>query len=150
MWNLSVNRGKTKVVEFKSPRSKQTVLNNYVFDGVLVDIVDSYTYLGIQFHSSGKCSFSAADICHKARKAIFKLKHDLPVTLTQDVSLSIKLFDSMVLPVLTYGCEIWGFESVKNGNCIDKLHLKFCREVLWVSQSMPPILLCLVSLGGIL
>jgi hypothetical protein len=94
----------------------------------------SYSYLGLKFHNSGKLAYSATDISNKAQKAVFKLKHDLPIPLQQDVKLSMKLFDSMVLPVLSYGCELWGFESTKLQSSTDKLHIKYCKEVLGVSK----------------
>ena len=37
------------------------------------------------------------------------------------LDLQIELFDSLVLPILLYGCEIWGFESSK---ILEKPHLK--------------------------
>ena len=29
------------------------------------------------------------------------------------VDLQLQLFDQVILPVLLYGCEIWGFENLK-------------------------------------
>ena len=42
------------------------------------------------------------------------------------------LFDKMVLPVLTYGAEIWGIHSFK---CIENVHIKFCKYLLGVSPN---------------
>ena len=58
----------------------------------------------------------------------------------------VKLFSSMVIPVLLYGCVIWGpylpgkitsFETFKTKifkitNQIEKFHLKFCKNILGV------------------
>lgn len=134
-WNLNVNYDKTKVVEFKNSYLRKDHFDQKYFFGCKeIHKTDSYTYLGISFHKSGKCSFSAADIVNKAKKAIFKLKNELPIPFHQNVQLSLKLFDSMIAPILTYGCEMWGFESTKQSNCIDIFHQKFCREVLGVSK----------------
>ena len=45
--------------------------------------------------------------------------------------LQIKLFDSLVLPILLYGSEIWGYENHEN---FEKLQRKFCKLILNVSN----------------
>jgi hypothetical protein len=102
--------------------------NVYYINGFKIDVVDCYTYLGTKFHKSGNFSVTCIDMCSKARKAIFKVRHELPISLSHDVNLSMKY--CMIL----YGCEIWGFQSLKLQNCVDKLHLKLCKEVLGVSK----------------
>ena len=44
----------------------------------------------------------------------------------------LNLFDKMVTPVLSYGCEVWGFHTA---SVIGRLHLKLCKLVLKVSKS---------------
>ena len=46
----------------------------------------------------------------------------------------LKLFDSVVVPILLYGCEVCGFSNV---NLIEKLHLRFCKIILNVKKSAP-------------
>ena len=48
------------------------------------------------------------------------------------VHLQLKLFDSLVLPILIYGSEIWGYE---NCHLFEKLHKKFCKIILNVSNT---------------
>ena len=48
------------------------------------------------------------------------------------VDLQLKLFDSLVAPVLLYASEIWGFE---NKNSIERVHLQFCKSILKVRNS---------------
>ena len=42
------------------------------------------------------------------------------------------LFDRLVLPVLFYSCELWGFHTAA---AVKRVHLKFCKWVLKVSKS---------------
>jgi hypothetical protein len=42
------------------------------------------------------------------------------------------LLDTMVLPVLNYGAEIWGFHPADN---IERLHFQFCKRILHVHKS---------------
>ena len=56
-------------------------------------------------------------------KALFSLNaffdvHDLNVHVTEKV----KLFDAMVLPILNYASEIWGFHTAPD---VERIHLKF-------------------------
>ena len=44
-----------------------------------------------------------------------------------------KLFDPMVLPILTFGAELWGYEY---SAIIENVQLKFCRGFLGVNHSV--------------
>ena len=48
--------------------------------------------------------------------------------------LQFKLFDTLILPILTYGSEIWGYENTKQ---LEKLHLQFYRNILGVRTTTP-------------
>ena len=43
------------------------------------------------------------------------------------VDLQLKLFDSLVSPILLYASELWGFE---NKESIEMVHLQFVRTFL--------------------
>ena len=42
------------------------------------------------------------------------------------------LYDKLVVPVLCYGSEIWGYERRNN---VERAHTKFCKRVLGVTYS---------------
>ena len=44
------------------------------------------------------------------------------------------MFDTLILPILTYGCEIWGYEYTTQ---LEKIHLQFCRNILGVRTTTP-------------
>ena len=50
--------------------------------------------------------------------------------LTFDVVM--ELFDRAILPILTYGSEIWGYKEYKS---IEKVQIKFLRRKLGLGQS---------------
>ena len=50
------------------------------------------------------------------------------------VSCIYDLFDKIVVPILLYGCEIWGFSNIQ---VIERLHLKFCKMLLNFKKSTP-------------
>ena len=53
------------------------------------------------------------------------------ISLHLPIDLQIKLFDSLVLPILLYGSEIWGYDNHEN---FEKLQRKFCKLILNVSN----------------
>ena len=53
------------------------------------------------------------------------------------------LFSSLVQPVLSYGCEIWGLEHVNNWRQMSSIHHMFMKRTLHVGKSTPSdIILC--------
>ena len=70
---------------------------------------------------------------HQATKAMFALlskgrRLKLPIDIMLD------LFDKTVLPVLLYGCEVWGCEK---NIVLDTVYLKFCKYLLGLKTSTP-------------
>ena len=66
------------------------------------------------------------------RSVVKKARRDkLPIDLQFD------LFDKMVMPVILYGCEIWGY---KNLGTLENLHLKFCKLVMKLKSSTPDVM----------
>jgi hypothetical protein len=43
------------------------------------------------------------------------------------IDLQLKLFGSLITPILVYSCEIWGFENIQG---IEKMHLQYCKRIL--------------------
>jgi len=64
-------------------------------------------------------------------KAIFALNKYLHRFTNIYVRHKLKLFDKLVLPILTYGCEVWGFHTA---NSIERVHLQFCKRLLGVKM----------------
>ena len=70
-----------------------------------------YKYLGLTIRSSGKVDFEG--LCSKSLKASFLMRKKKNTQKKQSFEemngqLGIKLFDSLLRPILCYGCEVWG------------------------------------------
>jgi exonuclease III len=140
-WKLLVNIDKSNVMIFnKSGR----VLKNFKFNygDVSLQLTDEYCYLGIIFVPSGSFSKALERLKDKASKAYFKIRDNL---FNSTFSCSMKLFDSLIKPILCYGCEVWAPFMLKNLNdqnflsLCDKLsgealHIKVCKLVLGVHK----------------
>jgi len=114
---------------FQKRKSKNNV--HYIYNDEEIEVVDTYKYLGIIFSHTGSFYKTRKNLCEQGRKAMFSLlKNSRRLQLPIDVQFD--LFDKTVVPVLLYGCEIWGYE---NTDILESLHLKFCKYVLGVNRS---------------
>ena len=111
-----------------------------------LQIEDSYSYLGVIFNYNGSFVKARAKLMDQARKALYCLYRKLR-NISIPIDLQLKLFDTLILPILTYGCEIWGYENTKQ---LEKLHLQFCRNILGVRTTTPNFMTCyLLSFGNL-
>ena len=128
LWKLSVNASKTKIVIFS--RGKTRRIPEFTFGNTKIDVVDDYTYLGVIFQFNGKFKKAINKQVSQARGAMFSL-----LTKTSKLNLPIdivcELFDRLVVPILLYGSEIWGFENI---NQIEVFYRNFLRRILGVSK----------------
>ena len=54
------------------------------------------------------------------------------------IDIQLQKFDTMIPPILLYGCEVWGFE---NNDAIESLFLQFYKVILGVKKSTPNCIL---------
>lgn len=80
-----------------------------MYNGNVIETVNSYSYLGIVLKCNGSFNLAMSTLAEKARKAYFKIKKT--IGLNNPCKLLEKLFDSLILPISLYCCEIWGLES---------------------------------------
>ena len=104
-WNLNINYDKTKCIAFNKRGDK----GKHVFkiNGNPLENVKSYKYLEIHI-SSKNCSLQQTlrDLSVKANRALFSLKTNLNL-MKMPIKLLLKIYDSMVVPILLYGAEVW-------------------------------------------
>ena len=126
---LTVNTSKTKVVIFSRGKVRNKPV--FKFGEDVIDITDDYKYLGCVLNYNGRFNKTINERICNARRAMYGLltKSNL-IGLPLDIV--CELFDTLVIPVLLYGCEIWGIE---NTACIEKFHTKFCKLLLKLSNN---------------
>ena len=122
---------KTEIIIFSKARYRGNF--NFKLNGKNISIVDSFKYLGVFFNYNGSFVRHKTHLVVQSRKAMFALlkkskELDLPI------DLQLELFDSLILPILLYGCEVWGDENVL---ILDRLYLKYLKYVLGLKQSTP-------------
>lgn len=129
LWKLEVNCNKTKVIIF----SKRKIVNapEFIYRGNALETVYEFKYLGVLFSFNGnfvKCKKYLKEQASKAMFSVISKTRQLGL----DIETQIHLFDLLVAPVLTYGCEVWGYG---NNDICESLHLRFCKYILNVNKT---------------
>lgn len=130
-WNLKINVDKTKIMVFS--KGKITKVRQFAINGQTVEKVDSFRYLGIVFNYNGSFQKAIKHNVGKASNALYKLLN-LTAKLDLKVQTTLNLFDKTIVPILLYGCEVWGYENLDQ---IEIFHRKFLRRILGISKNAP-------------
>ena len=98
-----------------------------------LEIVDSLTYLGIVFRYNGNVFDARKKLVEQSQKSLFAIYKKIR---NQNISIDVqlKLFDSLVEPILLYGSEVWGYENLVT---LERVHLQFCKRILNLRLSTP-------------
>ena len=131
MWDLTVNTSKTKIIIF----SKRKVYDYpaFLFGNDLIGVVDDYVYLGVTFNYNNRFEKAIDKQVKQANRALYALLNKAR-KLQLPIDLLLELFDKLVLPVLLYGCEVWGYSEVYQ---IEVFYRKFLKKILCVNKRTP-------------
>ena len=116
----TVNLSKTKVVFAR----QQSAMCDFRLNGAVVERVDSYRHLGFVFHATKGLHFRKEALMAVASKALFAMRQRCALLGVRDPPLQRKLFDTLVLPILSCGCEFLGVDA-KCGAAAEPLHKGF-------------------------
>ena len=107
--DLNVNLDKTKVMIFNNSGKS---LNNYSFRYGMnkLENAKSYRYLGLTLCPYGNFNLARQELKKASLKALFKLRKEMGNHFSENIKLTIKLFDALISPILMYGSEIWGID----------------------------------------
>ena len=118
----------------------------FMYGDINLEIVKKFNYLGIVFTPGGSFSEAQATLSGQALKAIFAMNRYLNNFVNWVIKSShiLDLFDKLILPILNYGSEVWGFAKADNFEVFIYSFVKsFC-----LSNSAPTITLYMENLVG--
>ena len=87
----------------------------------------------MKFHYNGNLEPGIKALSDQALKATNQLLA-LFKRMKFDVKTKLRLFDSLVSPIILYASEVWGIYGYDH---IDKIHIKFCKNLLGVRAQTP-------------
>ena len=101
---LEINIKKTKVLTF-CPGRQNPLYENFLLGDEPIDHAEQYCYLGIVFHRSGSFTAANNELRAKALRALYGMKGNIIKDCLSHKARNI-LFDTLVKPVLLYGCQV--------------------------------------------
>lgn len=126
---LTVNTTKSKVMRFSvgGKLSKE----KWLYDGINMEEVRSFNYLGFVFQINGKYGSQIAHRTGAARRAVAQTWSLAERKFPENYPVRKQMFDSLVLPTMTYGCEVTGFAE---RDTIEAQARKYFRWTLGLRQ----------------
>ena len=105
-WGLKLNTHKTKVVVFRKG-GKLSRNDKWSYGDNVLECVPCFKYLGCNMSYTGSFAKCTEELLQSARRALFPLKQ---FCYNNEVlpCIQLKLFNSTIMPVLNYCCELWG------------------------------------------
>ena len=107
---------------------------HFCLDGVPLENVRSYKYLGFLITPSGEINTGLKDLRDRAMKAYMKIKSDMGVSFNQNIPTTLSLIDALVKPILLYCADFWGCLKLPRNNPIENLHMMICKHILGVQK----------------
>jgi hypothetical protein len=141
-FGLEVNISKTKAMLINN---KMATPESFNINGIIIENVNSYKYLGLTFNNRGNMNDARSQLHGSALKAMHKLRKCIGQT-NINIQTALRLFDSLISPILLYGCEVTNMYNInENKNYShffekllktdqEKLQLSFCRMLLGVNN----------------
>lgn len=147
-WGFQINREKSKVIVFSKTEPKIPLFFKCGDD--VIETTDTYKYLGIMINKNGTFTNAQEHLSKQAQKATHALNRAL-IKENIDINIILRLYDSLISPIATYGSEIWlpfainhkvNFQIFDLFNVFlsnklphENLHTKFCRRILGVHKN---------------
>ena len=137
-FQLIVNTLKTKVLVFGSKQNSTENNCNFIFNSKAIEVCESYKYLGTIFSSTVNCRGNIFKdmipyTVGQALKACFSTLRKCSAVGKITPKIGFHMFDTCVLPILDYACEIWS--QGKEHISIERIQLKFMKMLLGVKSS---------------
>ena len=129
---MALNIKKTKIMIFN--KTGRHIRENFYFGQDRLTSTRQYKYLGFLVTPSGEINSGLKDLKDRALRAFFKLKKKMGPTFRTQPSLTIKLFRSLIEPILLYASDLWGVMKLPTSNPIETFFMSFCKQLLGVQK----------------
>ena len=130
-WRLCVNIEKTKIMIFRKGGRLSNNLD-FKYGNYPIEIVRRFSYLGVVFTTGGSFTDLQKTLVGQAQKEMYQMQKYLNQFVSLKPSHVCDIFDKLIHPILSYGCEVWG---VIQGRLVERMHLKFCKQLLGVKKT---------------
>ena len=149
-WRLNISVEKTKILVINDQKHANHQFKIY---NLKLETVSSYCYLGVVISNKGDFKLAIDKLLHKATRAFHALRQEFNFYNNTSPKVILKLFDTMIQPILLYGCELWSIFGWRQNTLyhinkyllygkhrFETLHTKMCRNVLGVQRKATELL----------
>ena len=105
-WGMEINSVKTKVMIFNDPMKRKENDIFYSVNNQIIRITKSYEYFEVILNNKHSYKAHVDMIVEKANKCLFTLITKNKEWKSFEPTLLLYLFDHLISPMLSYGCEI--------------------------------------------
>lgn len=120
-WALTVNLQKTRVMMFQKRSRSQGPTHTFTLSHRTIESTKAYTYLGLKITPTGNFTLAVNELKEKAQRAFYAIKRSIKIDIP--IQIWLKLFKSIIEPIVLYGSEVWGpsikFDFFKLGKTSD-------------------------------
>ena len=111
------------------------------YRGQLIKVVESITYVGLNFTGNRNCLPSVEHLIVAAERTRFAVQNRLRNISCLSPELKIRLGNLLIRPVASFGCQIWGVNFLDlgkgvDGNELERTHLNYLRHILGVGKNI--------------
>ena len=134
-WHLKVNKEKTKIMVFR----RGGVLRSYekwFYGDEKIAATAHFSYLGVYFSSFHHWGYNQKFRADKGLRAMGSLNRMMLTIPNISSDLTLKVFDTRIIPILHYGSEVWGYSD---SQCIERVQLKCCKNIMKIHSRVPGI-----------
>ena len=115
-------------------KSGRIIRRDFHVNGIALENVRSYKYLGFLLTPSGEIRSGLQDLRDRAWKAFMKLKYLLGTAFNNDILTTLNLIEAVIKPILLFTSELLGCMKLPKSNAIENLHMMMCKQLLGVQK----------------
>ena len=129
---LKINIDKIKNMVFN--RTGRQIRKKFNLGETVLETTREYKYLGFKVTPHGGIGNGLCDLKDRALKALYKMKHQMATSFRRHPDITIKLFKTLIQPILLYASDFWGILKLPKKKPIETLFMRFCKELLGVQR----------------
>jgi len=154
LFGMKLNASKTFAVIFNNPKksgkshAQLARKCQWKIGDHHVKIEHESKFLGIVFHDTKGCEAAPSELAAKGRKAMHLMMSKMKGHFINQSAFLLRMFDQLVKPVLSYGCQIWGPDVLHDRldieqiicrykNPLEAVHIDFMRYLGGLPKSSP-------------
>ena len=111
-------------------RTGRHIRRKFYLGDMRIETAREYKYLGFKMTTYEGNNPGLNDLKDRALKAFYKMKHQMGKSFRKRPLITIKLFQTLIQPILLYASEFWGILKQPRNNPIGNLHIQVLQRTI--------------------